>query len=71
MYTYLFIYLFIYFKCVSVHFRHGAPNYGKPPYLETPKSQIFRIKGPIPLLIFQVQSNLTNVLIHIYMYTPL
>lgn len=37
----------------------------------TPKSQIIRIKDPIPILTFQVQSILTNVLINVCMYTPL
>lgn len=70
MYTNLFIPSFL-FQCVLVHIRHGGPNCGKSPYPKTPKSQIIRIKDPIHLLTFQVQSILTNVLINICMYTPL
>jgi len=42
------------------------------PLIQKPlKSQMVRIKDPIPILTFQVQCILTNVFINICMYTPL
>jgi hypothetical protein len=44
------VFILLLFLNVLADFRHGAPNYGKTPYPENPKSQTFQIKDLIPVL---------------------